>query len=208
MAEPRSCCSACTTIVLSLGLTSLFLWLSLRPDKPKCSIQYFYVPSLNKTLDSSQNTSLNFMVRLDNPKKDQGIYYDDVRLSFFNSSSRTHFLGNYTIPRFYQGHKKKAKKWGKIQPLDKEAVLRAVLPNGSAVFRVDLDTEVRYKIVFWKTKRHKIQVGADVEVNDQGEKAKKKKGVKMRKSSSSRGSCLCVSVVVLIDLLLFLMISP
>ena len=105
----RSCCSCCLSFIFTAGLTSLFLWLSLRPDKPKCSIEYFYVPALNKSLDSHSrlNTTLNFMVRFANPNRDLGIYYDDVHLSFSNTNSS---VANYTVPRFYQGHKKKAKK--------------------------------------------------------------------------------------------------
>ncbi|XP_010466260.1 PREDICTED: protein NDR1-like [Camelina sativa] len=187
----RSCCGCCLSFIFTAGLTSLFLWLSLRADKPKCSIQNFYVPALNKTLNSRVNTSLNFMVRCDNPNRDQGVYYDDVRLTLStanttktNSSAPPVFVGNYTVPKFYQGHKKKAKKWGQVSPLNNQTVLRAVFPNGSAVFRLDLRTQVRFKIMFWKTKRYGIDVGADVEVNGDGVKAHKK-GIKMKKSDSS-----------------------
>lgn len=65
----KTCCSYCFSFIFTAGLTSLFLWLSLRPDKPKCSIEYFYVPALNKSLDSHSrlNTTLNFIVRFANP---------------------------------------------------------------------------------------------------------------------------------------------
>ncbi|CAG7882873.1 hypothetical protein BRARA_C03798 [Brassica rapa] len=201
----RNCCSCCFSFIFTAGLTSLFLWLSLRPDKPKCSIEYFYLPALNKSLDSHSplNTTLNFMVRLANPNKDQGIYYDDVHLSFSTNSSS---LVNYTVPRFYQGHKKKAKKWGQTLPLNNQTVLRAVLPNGSAVFRMDLKTQVRFKIVFWKTKRYGVEVGADVEVNGNGVKANKK-GIKMKKSdSSTRLRRSCFWICVLMNLLVFFVI--
>ncbi|CAH2053203.1 unnamed protein product [Thlaspi arvense] len=150
----------------------------MRPDDPKCWIEYFYVPALNTTLDSRLNTTLNFMVRLANPNSDQGIYYDDVHLSFSNTTNTS--IANYTVSRFYQGLKKKAKKWGQVLPLNKHRVLRAVLPNGSAVFRLGLKTQVRFKIAFWKTKRYGIEVGADVEVNRDGVKAYDK-GIRMRK---------------------------
>ncbi|KAJ4869540.1 Protein NDR1 [Raphanus sativus] len=197
----RSCCSCCLSFIFTAGLTSLFLWLSLRADKPKCSIEYFYVPSLNKSLDahSRLNTTLNFMVRLANPNRDQGIYYDDVHLSFSNTNSS---VANYTVPRFYQGHKKKAKKWGQTLPVNNQTVSRAVLSNGSAVFRMDLKTQVRFKIIFWKTKRYGIEVGADVEVNGDGVKAHKK-GIKMKKSDSSTRLRNYFPICVLMNLLVF-----
>ncbi|KAJ4897749.1 Protein NDR1 [Raphanus sativus] len=200
----RNCCSCCFSFIFTAGLTSLFLWLSLRPDKPKCSIEYFYLPALNKSLDSHSrlNTTLNFMVRLSNPNKDQGIYYDDVHLSFSTNSSS---LVNYTVPRFYQGHKKKAKKWGQTVSLNNQTVLRAVLPNGSAFFRMDLKTRVRFKIVFWKTKRYGVEVGADVEVNADGGKAHKK-GINMKKSDSSTRLRSCFLICALMNLLVIFLI--
>ncbi|KAL1197355.1 Protein NDR1 [Cardamine amara subsp. amara] len=195
-----NCCSCCLSFIFTAGLTSLFLWLSLRANKPKCSIQNFYVPALNKTLNSRDNTTLNFMVRCDNPNKDQGIYYDDVHLTISNTNNTT--IANYTVPKFYQGHKKKAKKPGQVLPLNNQTVLRAVLPNGSAVFRMDLKTQVRFKIIFWKTKRERIEVGADVEVNGNGTKAQKK-GIKMKKSDSSSFSRSSFPICVLMNLLVF-----
>ncbi|KAK1360768.1 hypothetical protein POM88_045242 [Heracleum sosnowskyi] len=46
----RSCCNFCCTFIFTSGLTALFLWLSLRPSNPTCSIQHFDVPALNKTV--------------------------------------------------------------------------------------------------------------------------------------------------------------
>ncbi|CAN7047243.1 unnamed protein product [Brassica oleracea var. botrytis] len=177
------------------------LWVGLRrmrPYDPNCSIEYFYVPALNKTLNSRLNTTINFMVRLDNPNSDQGIYYEDVHLSFSNTTNSS--IANYTVPRFYQGHKKKAKQWGQVLPLNNQTVLGAVLPNGSAVFRLDLKTQVRFKVAFWKTKRYGIDVGTDVEVNEDGAKANKK-GIKMKKSDASASLKSYLPVCVLMNLL-------
>ncbi|CAH2053202.1 unnamed protein product [Thlaspi arvense] len=183
--KDRGCCNFCLSLIFGTAITSLLLWLGLnrmRPDDPKCSIEYFYVPALNTTLDSRLNTTLNFVVRLANPNSDQGIYYEDVHLSFSNTTNTS--IANYTVSRFYQGLKKKAKKWGQVLPSNNQTVLRAVLPNGSAVFRLGLKTRVRFTIAFWKTKRYGIEVGTDVEVNRDGVKAYDK-GIKMNKSGSS-----------------------
>ncbi|KAL0743076.1 hypothetical protein Bca4012_084589 [Brassica carinata] len=177
-------------IIIVAGTIILIVWINLRPkgsDIPKCSIEYLYVPALNKTLNSRLNTTLNFMVRLDNPNSEQGIYYDDVHLSF--SSVTYVFIANYTVPRFYQGRKKKAKKWGQVVPLNNQTVLEAVLPNGLASFRINLKTQVRYKNSFWKTRRFGVDVGAEVGVNGDGFKANKK-GIRMKKFDSSSSSLL------------------
>ncbi|CAN6891493.1 unnamed protein product, partial [Brassica oleracea] len=64
-----------------------------------------------------------FVLTNPNAPSNLGIYYDDVYLSF--SSDNNSSLATYRVPRFYQGH---------TLPLDNQAVSRAVLPNGSAVF--------------------------------------------------------------------------
>ncbi|XP_038686527.1 protein NDR1-like [Tripterygium wilfordii] len=167
------CCRCCFSFIFTSGLTALFLWLSLRPSNPKCSIDKFYIPALNKTLNSTKNTTLYFELKLANPNKDKGIYYDPLNLTFFDSSNRSHRLGNSIVNRFYQGRQKKAFKGGNVD--FGSAVVRAVSRNGSAVFRVDMVTKVRFKIMIWfKTKRYMIRVGADVQVNDQGAKVNPK----------------------------------
>lgn len=55
-----------------------------------------------------------------------------------------------------------------------DAAVRTMAGGGKAVFRVDLATAVRFKILFWKTKRHGLVVGADFDVNDVGMKVTKK----------------------------------
>lgn len=57
--------------------------------------------------------------------------------------------------------------------------------NVSTVFRVDLVTAVRFKILAWKTKKHRLVVGADVGVNDSGEKVYKK-GIRLRSGAPER----------------------
>ncbi|ESQ47818.1 hypothetical protein EUTSA_v10022399mg [Eutrema salsugineum] len=139
-----------------VSFIALLLWFcTFVHHFPRCSVHYFYISALNKSLNSPHNTTLNFMLRLKNINPRQRIYYDDVHLSFSNSS--LFVVAKYTVPRFYQGHEKSAKKWGQAQPLDNVTVLRAVLPNGSAVFRVDLKTQLKYKFMFWKTRRYRFE---------------------------------------------------
>ncbi|KAF8410684.1 hypothetical protein HHK36_003217 [Tetracentron sinense] len=174
MSESGGCCRCCVSFIFSLGLTCLFVWLSLRPSKPSCSVNKFYVPALNKTSNDSQNTTIYFEIKLANGNKDKGIYYDDLHISLSYFENQSMLLGNATIPKFYQGHKKKAEKNSNVswKPPSKA-------DSNEAVFRVDLETAVRYKIMAWQTKRHTIRVSGNVTVNGQGTKSSKK-GVKLK----------------------------
>lgn len=75
--------------------------------------------------------------------------------------------------------------------------------NGSALFRVELTTAVRYKIIFWKTKRHRLVVGADLQVNDDGSlvKRKKKKGIKLSSGGAKMKASLGILGVLVFGIL-------
>ncbi|GAV60667.1 hypothetical protein CFOL_v3_04196, partial [Cephalotus follicularis] len=208
MPESRGCCPCWCRFIFSIGLTALFMWLSLRTSFPTCSIQYFYFPSLNKSLNTPKNTTLYFQLKLDNQNKDKGIYYDNINLTFVDKTNGSHLIGNTTINGFYQGYGKKAKKQGNVTTygVDREAVFRAVSANGLAVFGVDLVTSVRFKIIFWKTGRRKMKVGGEIQVNDQGTKVNPKKGIKL-KSNAHKDTCYCVVVGVLINFVVFIYLS-
>lgn len=189
MSEPRSCCQCCCGFIFTLGLTSLFMWLTLRVSNPSCSIDKFYLPALNRSADSPTNTTIFMVVKLRNGNKDKGILYDAVNLTvyYYSDANPTKWLK--TIPAFKQGHQKTAKKNASVETLGVNWT-DVVAKNESVVFRVDLATAVRFKIMFWKTKRHKLMVGANVTLNQEGSKMNKKKGIKLKSGvGKNMGGC-------------------
>ncbi|KAJ7948479.1 protein NDR1-like [Quillaja saponaria] len=220
MFESDGCGRCCLSFILTLGLTALFFWLSLRTDKPKCSIEHFYVPALNKSLNSPHNTSIYFMLQLNNPNKDKGIHYDNVNLTFSvsnnpnatsvsNNPNTTHQIGNTTIVGFRQGHGKKAKKWNFTETNGVNwTAFRHVLNNSTVVaFRVDFATAVKYKILFWYTKRDGLKLRANVEVDSSGEKVPRKKGIKLTSAAPLPGGCYSALVVFSVNLSLLLILG-
>ncbi|XP_062018206.1 protein NDR1-like [Rosa rugosa] len=206
------CCQCCFSFIFTVGLTALFMWLSLRTSKPSCSIQYFYLPALNKTLNDTGNKTLYVSLWLINGNKDKGIYYDNVNLTFSlpntPNTSKQVVVGNANVTKFYQGHKKKALKKVELgsDKLNWTAVNGSVYPNGSTHLRVDLETRVRFKIIFWRTKRHRLMVGADVEVNASGTKVNKK-DVKLSAADHQLASY-SGQLWVLLNFLVFILLNP
>ncbi|VVA98974.1 unnamed protein product [Arabis nemorensis] len=130
------------------------------------------------------------MIGLKNINIRQGIYYDDVYLSFSNSFNKSPLLmANYTIPRSYQGHEKRAKKWGQAQPFDNQT------------------TQLKYKFMFWKTRTYRFEASVNLEVNEDGATKVKDKldGIKMKKSDSST-RLTSLYLCVLMNLIVFLAI--
>ncbi|CAH1412399.1 unnamed protein product [Lactuca virosa] len=144
-----------------------------------CSIQDVYIPALNKTRNSTSYQSIYLDLKLDNENKDKG---------------------------FYQGHQKKArrKNWTDTQGVPWDAAVN-ITGGRPPVFRVDLATAVRFKILFWKTKRHKLILGADFEVSDRGQKLQKK-GTRLKSGAPpelfSGNSRIAFSLVVFCTLVL------
>ncbi|CAK9150285.1 unnamed protein product [Ilex paraguariensis] len=201
------CCRCCCSFILTSGLTALFLWLSLRTSNPKCSIQNFYVPALNKTLNSTTNHTIFFDLKLDNTNKDKGVHYDAVNLTFYYGPNVSFLIGNYTVHGFYQGH---GKNTHRKYLLDTRGVpwdeaLKAVSNGSLAVFRVDLVTAVRFRIIGFKTKRHKLDLKANVEVDGTGDKLKKKKGIRL-KSGAPELDCYHARVVLSVILSAFVLL--
>lgn len=167
----------CCSFIITSGLTALFMWLSLRTSKPTCSVEQLYVAALNTTDNSTasrSNRTIYFDLKLDNGMKDKGVHYANITLSFYYNSTLP--VANYTVPEFYQGHKKNTHRRDLVAApgLPWAEALDAVA-NGSAVsFRVRLATSVKFKIVFWYTKRHRLEVAGDVQVNATGNKVNKK----------------------------------
>lgn len=172
MSKSGSCSRCCFSFILTSGLAALFLWLSLRTSNPTCYIQNFYVPALT----NSSNTSIYFDLKLDNKNKDMGIYYDALNITFHLGTNPGRLVGNRTVPSFYQGHKKHTRRKYVVEIY---GGLTEVFNGSNPVFRVDLATKVRFKIVEFKTKRHKLVVRADVKLNSDGHKVEKK-GIKLR----------------------------
>ncbi|XP_021758802.1 protein NDR1-like [Chenopodium quinoa] len=198
-AEEGSCCRCCCSFIFTLGLTALFMWLNLKPSNPVYSIENFDVFALNKTANNSiyykNNHTIRYDFKLNNKEnKDKGVYYDALNLTFYYfdalnlSLANKTLLGNDTITPFYQGH---GKNTHRIRTIDARGVKWENATATTSFFRVELNTTVRFKIVFWKTKRrHRFGLFADLHVDEQGILIKrKKKGVKFR--SGARNSKCC-----------------
>ncbi|XP_073017051.1 protein NDR1-like [Primulina eburnea] len=189
--DTGGCCRCCCSFIFTSGLTALFMWLSLRTSNPTCSIEKFYVPALNRTTNSTYNHSISFQLQLANRMKYKGVRYNNISLTFlYGVKDSSSSIANYTVEAFYQGHKKKATRVALVQAtgVPWEAAIEAV-SNGSTVnFGVRLVTRVKFKIMFWYTKSHQLEVAGDVAVGSGGKKVNEN-GIKLKSGAPDRGWC-------------------
>ncbi|XP_010060427.2 protein NDR1-like [Eucalyptus grandis] len=205
MSKSAWCCSSCGCVILILGLTAACLWNPPPVSMPRCSIQLFYLPALDRSLDTPTNTTIFLDIKLRNGNGARGIQYDPVNLtvSCYSDANQTKWLK--TIPGFYQGYGKKATKHASVETLGVNWT-DVVAKNESLVFRVDLAAAMRFKTVVSKTKKSKLMVGANVTLNDEGAK-NTKKGIDLKSGvGKNLGGCyswqMGISVVALVLILL------
>ncbi|MCL7023188.1 hypothetical protein MKW94_030828 [Papaver nudicaule] len=164
-------------IIFSLSLIVLVIWFTVQPIKPHCSLEYFYIPALDKASNDSQaknSTAISVELSFWNRNSEKSIYYDNLNMTLhYYGKISTLPIGNTSIPKFYQHHMHTNHHAEKIQTFGVPwEDLKMKASNGSsAVFRVDLVTNVRYRNGIWKTRRHELRLGVNVTVNDQGMKS-------------------------------------
>ncbi|PIN12649.1 hypothetical protein CDL12_14736 [Handroanthus impetiginosus] len=151
---------------------------------PRVHIQDFYVPALNTNLPNfnSTTTTANFIffdLELKNEMKEVGVRYKNIDLTFYYSTPKPSLISiaNYTIPGFYQGHDKAARRCNVVETRGMPWLdAFAAVSNGSTVvFRVELSAAVKLKRFFGSYSKTKhLLLGANVEVNGYGEKVHKK----------------------------------
>ncbi|KAJ8565180.1 hypothetical protein K7X08_007756 [Anisodus acutangulus] len=171
----NSCACHCVKLIVSLGVTALILWLSLRTTKPKCSIRDVYVRGLDKSVNSDNNVTrrdknISFQLNVKNEMKEKGVRYDDITLNFYYGTNTSYPIGNFTFDGFKQGKDKEAFKSGMIETSNMpwDDAIKAVSNRSKAVFRVDVSSRIKYKITFWYTKKHDYFVENKVEIDDTG----------------------------------------
>ncbi|KAK4371699.1 hypothetical protein RND71_007083 [Anisodus tanguticus] len=171
----NSCACHCVKLIVSLGVTALILWLSLRTTKPKCSIRDVYVRGLDKSVNSDNNVTrrdknISFQLNVKNEMKEKGVRYDDITLNFYYGTNTSYPIGNFTFDGFKQGKDKEAFKSGMIETSNMpwDGATKAVSNGSKAVFRVDVSSRIKYKITFWYTKKHDYFVENKVEIDDTG----------------------------------------
>ncbi|KAL2524546.1 protein NDR1 [Abeliophyllum distichum] len=143
-------------------LLTLFIWmgLSLQNYKPNCYIEDFYVPALNKHINSTATTAANFI-------------FFDLKLQ--------------NVMEDNDGHKKTAHRRDVVltHGVNWDDAFAAVLNGSKVVFRVDLAGKVKLKRFFSYSRTKALVVGADVEVDGSGNKVRRK-AIKLKSGRSGK----------------------
>ncbi|KZV55185.1 hypothetical protein F511_12772 [Dorcoceras hygrometricum] len=132
-------------VVTVLCVACLLSWLSLTPRNPRFQIS-FESSSMNQSTDKH----LLFNLRISNPNKRMGIFYSGITLNLYEGCCRV--IGTNSTPPFYQGYK---------NTTSLDILIHATTQQGSSDGNIDhivgVHTDVRFRIMRWKTKLRQIE---------------------------------------------------
>ncbi|CAM8975777.1 hypothetical protein QQ045_006835 [Rhodiola kirilowii] len=182
----NDCCRRCCSSITSIALFILIIWIILRTaHTPKLSLLVLQVPALNY---SQENSTLSFKLKLDNSNLGIGIYYSNLNTTFHYpaNANQSSVIADVIVPAFYQGHRKKAVKTGSGETRGVNWTEVAAGLNGTAAsFRVHVDGTVKFKYIWWRSKKRRVSVEGVAAVDAQGNYATEK-GVRLRSGVKTR----------------------
>ncbi|XP_021755509.1 protein NDR1-like [Chenopodium quinoa] len=191
--------------IIVLAIAGVLIWLLAKHRYPSFYVDQFSVFSRQETTNSLKNYTVHYDLWIKNnlqPNDNLGIYYDALNVTFYYKSDVNSFpikIGDATFSPFYIRRYRSTHRAGSF---DARGVK---LENSTAppvIFRVELSTAVRYRKPLWKGKRHRMVVGADFKVNDQGSLINKE--VKL-KSNAKRNGKVRLELMGILGILVFIL---
>ncbi|PSS04719.1 NDR1/HIN1-Like protein [Actinidia chinensis var. chinensis] len=164
-------CAVFLTLLLIMAMITFILWLSLRPHRPRFHIEKFSVPGLAQE-NGLGKARVVFRVTARNANQNIGIYYDAMHVTLYyhdQSMGETSLL----FP-FFQEPKNTTVVDGVLSgatlTVNNELWMQfqADLGRGVVIFRLEVTSNIRFKVSTWDSKRHKMHANCEVGVGSDG----------------------------------------
>ncbi|XAR65607.1 hypothetical protein NMG60_11009775 [Bertholletia excelsa] len=149
-------------VVVLWVMIFFFICLSVTPKSPSFTVTNLRVEALNSS-SSTNSTSLAVNLLISNPNKRMGIYYRDMLITLRHESAT---VGLESVPGFYQGAKRKL--LGYVLVKARFGQSWRTMAEGVVNLNMVLETEVRYEVFAWKTKRRRMVFYALLMVDSMG----------------------------------------
>ncbi|XP_043689774.1 uncharacterized protein LOC122640625 [Telopea speciosissima] len=199
MCETRNFYLWLIQVVLLTVILFLLLWFLLPPRSPKYTINDFYVPAFNEAMNTTtttkeisiRNTTIIFHLEIENPNEDNTISSDAIKVTLFYGNDS---LGETIFNQIVSLNKGSIIENGIVNG-DRQLLQKAVsgvvrnrmttktkTAAATADLRMDLVTGVKYKMWFWKSKHHGVNMEGKVPVGKDGKISAKNKKLRLHRS--------------------------
>ncbi|KAL5709198.1 hypothetical protein ACHQM5_019913 [Ranunculus cassubicifolius] len=157
-----------TTIIVVLGIAALVAWLVVRPKEVKWYAIGADLKQFNLNNSNTLNYDLTLNMRVRNPNKRVGVYYDRIEATVSYKGERFGWAG---LPTFYQGHKNTTDLVASFQgqqvvQLNRNEIDRFTQEMNNGGFEIDVKIylRIRYKVGSIKSRRIKPDVECDLRI--------------------------------------------
>ncbi|XP_038689017.1 protein NDR1-like [Tripterygium wilfordii] len=163
-----SLCCFVLQVVIVLCMSSVVIWLSLRPKIPVYKVTNAYAPALDRWNSTfhlnrvSKNNSISLQLEISNPNKRIGVYYNEINVTLCSGKS---VIGTKTLPGFFQGYRNSTA--AKVLVDADQKTWRGVKVKHMNL-TVRLETAVQYKIFRYKTRHHLMDFEAYIPIGYDG----------------------------------------
>ncbi|XP_052183038.1 protein NDR1-like [Diospyros lotus] len=165
-------CTIFLTFLFIIGLLVFILWLSLRPHRPRIHIRDFSMPGLAQA-NGFENAQVSFNVTARNSNQNMGIYYDAMEVTLYYQDQN--IGGALIVGSFYEEPKNSTALTGILSGGATLTVnnqrwmqFQADRSRGEVIFRLQLTSTIRFKVVSWTSKRHKMHASCAAGVGPDG----------------------------------------
>ncbi|EOA21489.1 hypothetical protein CARUB_v10001886mg [Capsella rubella] len=164
-------CAMFLLVLFFVGVIAFILWLSLRPHRPRFHIQDFVVQGLDQPT-GFESARIAFNVTILNPNQHMGVYFDSVDGFLYYKDERVG--SSPLLDPFFQ------------QPTHTTIVTRTLTgasltvnsnrwteftndrAQGTVGFRLDIVSNIRFKLHRWISKHHRMHANCDIVVGRDG----------------------------------------
>ncbi|KAL3522054.1 hypothetical protein ACH5RR_014888 [Cinchona calisaya] len=164
-------CSVILFILFFIGLIAFIMWLSLRPHRPRILVQDFSIPAISQQ-NGFENAQINFNVTARNPNRSIGIYYDEIHVAI--SYDDQNIGGNSLLFPFYQQPENStflASSLSGTTLTVNDQIWKEFLADqsqGRVIFKLEVTSNIRFKIMSWESKHHTLHANCPVGVGPDG----------------------------------------
>ncbi|XP_042516832.1 uncharacterized protein LOC122091076 isoform X2 [Macadamia integrifolia] len=193
MCETRNFYLWLLQVVVLTIILFLLLWFLLPPRSPKYTIIDFYVPAFNEAMNTTtspgqeiliHNTTIIFHLEIENPNEDYTITCDLTKVTLYYGNDS---LGETTFQQIVSMDKGEIVENGMVngdRHLLQKAVSGAVRNRTTTKtmnmeLRMGLVNRIKYKMWFWKSKHHGVNMEGKVPVGKDGKISAKKKRLRL-----------------------------
>lgn len=165
-------CSVFLSLLFIVGLITFILWLSLRPHRPRFHIQDFSIPSLAQD-NGFASAQATFNVTARNPNLNIGINYNATHITLYFQNQN---IGDE--PLMSEGFYQKPKVttiladtlFGTRFVVDEArwAQFLAARMRGVVEFRLEVTSDIKFKVSSWQSKTHKMHANCNIGVGPDG----------------------------------------